>query len=128
MLCVDCVGCLNRLFVPMAVTCFVAAEKKQCDAARIEGKQYPKRPAIVLNAKLLHISEARTVQRVGIGAGERWANLLQESYSERHALLFFTGKTVPPFAERVREFNFPSHRASMAWMEYGVKSMMDDGI
>ena len=66
------------------------------------------------DSQFAHMRMTRRLNPRTMGHSQRRASLLQKTDTEVDALLFSVGKTIPPFAEFIGEFNFPCHALIMS--------------
>jgi hypothetical protein len=107
MLRINRVGLRHELFVPTAVSRLVTADQKDAHTARVKGIENAIRAALVLDSQLAHVRILGAANRVGLWAGQRWAELFQDINAIGNAVLLVDRQPAPPLAELVREFDFP---------------------
>lgn len=114
MLFVERIGSWNCLLVPAIVAGLIATEKQERGAAGIEGVEYAKRPAIVLDAEFAHMGDVGTGDAGAVRVWERGAGLLQHCDETSYTFLLRGGELdFVPGAEVFSELDFLGHRGTI---------------
>ena len=101
---------------PRTIGCcrFCPADEQNGRTARIESVKNGIRPPFVLNAQLTHVRVSRSLDPGRVGHPQGRPGFRKETHGEVDALLFGSGKAIPPLPELVREFDFPRHPSNMS--------------
>ncbi len=99
----------NELFIPVRIAGLVSAYQQHRGAPRVEGVENTVWTTLVLASELAKIDVLRAVDRVRMWSFEVNSSLFEQSYCERHTLLFIIRKAVPPRFEFVGQFNLVGH-------------------
>ena len=95
------IGNGNKCVVPTRVARFVAPDKQDCGASRVESVQYPQLPLLHLPTQLFHIGMARLRNHVRMGPWKSRAAYLKQVDLAIDFLLLLLAEAIPPTLELV---------------------------
>lgn len=99
----------HKPLIPPVITGLVSSDKKNHRPERIERVECAERLAAALRAQLSHSPVARSLYLRAMRKAQCRSKFSEQSNRMSNVILLAFGQGVPPRAELVREFDFPSH-------------------
>ena len=109
----------------LAAAGFVAGDKKNCLALRVEGESHAPLTIRRAEAQLFHIGVAGIVQCIDARTAQLRPELLQEQSMSKDFGPHILGQSIKLWLELVADLDAPFHHFIMAYKSYGLKIISD---